>query len=123
MPTPEDTPFPTSQIMSEGAELNEAGLPRSDTSMSQPSAMGDRRSSEDVFARVVQGAHETIDRLADTAAPHVHRWSESVSSGTGHLRETGEEWTESLRTTVRENPLAAVATAVAVGLLIARLTR
>jgi len=39
------------------------------------------------------------------------------------VRDMGDEWAESLRATVRENPLAAVAAAVALGLLVARLTR
>lgn len=84
----------------------------------------------DRLNRVVQGAHQTIDRLAETAAPHVQRLQEGLSS-TGDMlhtrasqvRETGDEWAESLRNTVRENPLAAVATALALGMLIARLTR
>ena len=37
-------------------------------------------------------------------------------------RELSDEWTESLRTTVRENPLASVAAALAIGLLLAKLT-
>jgi ElaB/YqjD/DUF883 family membrane-anchored ribosome-binding protein len=84
----------------------------------------------DLFGRVVQGAHATIDRLAETAAPHVHRLqdgmaeaSDSLQARAGQARETGGEWAETLRCTVRENPLAAVATALAVGLLVARLTR
>jgi len=84
----------------------------------------------DLLSRVVQGAHQTIDRLADTAAPHVQKLQEGMSSAgemvserAGQARDTGEEWAESVRATVRDNPLAAVATAVAVGLLIARLTR
>jgi ElaB/YqjD/DUF883 family membrane-anchored ribosome-binding protein len=86
--------------------------------------------AQDLMGRVVHGAHETIDRLADTAAPHVQRLQEGMSSASeamesraGQLRETGAEWAESLRTTVRENPLAALASAVAVGLVVARLTR
>lgn len=110
MAIPNDTPFPTSQT-SLGAGLDDTGMPRS------PSEGA--RSGDDVLARVVHGAHETIDRLAETAAPHVQRLSE----GTGHMREVGDEWTESLRTTVRENPLAAVATALAIGMLVARITR
>ena len=88
------------------------------------------RSGQDLLGRVVQGAHDTVDRLAETAAPHVQRLQEGVSSatdavqsGAGKLRETGDEWAESLRTTVRENPLAALATALAVGMLVSRLTR
>ena len=86
--------------------------------------------ADDVLARVVQGAHDTIDRLAETAAPHVHRLQEGMGSTNELLhsradqaREMSEEWAENLRCTVRENPLAAVATALAVGVLVARLTR
>lgn len=77
----------------------------------------------DMLDRVVQGAHETIDRLAQTAAPHVQRLQEGVSARAEHVKEVGDEWAESLRCTVRENPLAAVAAALAVGVLLARLTQ
>ena len=77
--------------------------------------------SSDMLDRVVQGAHETIDRLAETAAPHVLRLQEGVSARAEHVKEVGDEWAESLRCTVRENPLAAVAAALAVGVLVARL--
>ncbi len=97
-----------------------AGLPSSNTSNAQ----------DDVLARVVQGAHHTIDRMAETAAPHVQRLQKSVSE-TGELlhertdlaREVGDEWIDNLRGTVRDHPFAAVATALAVGVLIARITR
>jgi len=93
-------------------------------------APGSGANANDVLAKVVQGAHQTVDRLAETAAPHVQRLQEGVASAgdminsrAGQVRDLGDEWTESLRCTVRENPLAAVATALAVGLLIAKLTR
>ena len=80
--------------------------------------------------RVVQGAHHAIDRLADTAGPAVqrvqsgvHAAGEAITQRAHDARDLGDEWAESVRTTVRENPLAAVATALAVGVLIARLTR
>lgn len=80
--------------------------------------------------RMAQGAHHTIDRLADSAGPHLQRLEDVVASASVQLknqarqaRETGDVWAESLRTTVRRNPLAAVATAVAVGALIGRLAR
>lgn len=88
------------------------------------------RNTPDLLGRVVQGAHDTIDRLAETAAPHVQRLqngvndvSETVHARGEQLRETGDEWAESLRNTVRENPLAALAVALAAGMLVARLTR
>jgi predicted DNA-binding protein with PD1-like motif len=39
------------------------------------------------------------------------------------VREKGDEWTDSLRATVRRNPLSAVAVAMAIGALVARSTR
>ncbi|MES2958156.1 MAG: hypothetical protein V4792_08205 [Pseudomonadota bacterium] len=83
---------------------------------------GDRRESSadpDVLARVVQGAHQTVDRLAQTAAPQVQRLQESVASA----RELGGEVCENVRQTVRENPLMALAGALAVGMLIGRRSR
>jgi ElaB/YqjD/DUF883 family membrane-anchored ribosome-binding protein len=80
--------------------------------------------------KVVQGAHQAIDRMAETAAPAVQRVQDGVHAASDALsqrahdaRELGDEWCESLRCTVRDNPLTAVATALAVGVLIARLTR
>jgi ElaB/YqjD/DUF883 family membrane-anchored ribosome-binding protein len=80
--------------------------------------------------KVVQGAHNTIDRLATTAAPHVQKFQETLvnaganlNSKAETLKAKGDEMTQSLRVTVRENPLAAVATALAVGMVIARLSR
>jgi ElaB/YqjD/DUF883 family membrane-anchored ribosome-binding protein len=88
------------------------------------------RSGTDLLGRAVHGAHDTIDRLAETAEPHVQRFQEEVASASdavqsraNQLRETGDEWAESLRETVRENPLAALAAALAVGMLVSRLTR
>jgi ElaB/YqjD/DUF883 family membrane-anchored ribosome-binding protein len=85
---------------------------------------------DDMFGRAVQTAHQTIDRVAETAEPHLRHLQEGVTSAAEKLRARGEEvrevsdeWIESLRTTVREHPLATVATALAVGMLIARLTR
>jgi ElaB/YqjD/DUF883 family membrane-anchored ribosome-binding protein len=85
---------------------------------------------DNLLDRVVQGAHETIDRLADSAAPHVQRLQQGMASASDSLheradlaRETGDEWAESLRGTVRDNPLAAVAAALVAGVLIARLTQ
>ena len=95
-----------------------------------PAKAGPNTGAPDLLQRVVNGAHDTIDRLAETAAPHVQRLQEGMSSAGDTLQqrsdqalEIGDEWAESLRTTVRDHPLAAVATAVAVGMLVARITR
>jgi len=84
---------------------------------------------KDVLGQVVQGAHNTVDRLAESAAPHVQRLQEGVNSAsemlharTDQAREVGDEWAESLRTTVREHPLASLAAALAIGIVVAKLT-
>ena len=80
--------------------------------------------------RAVQGAHDTIDRLADGAAPAVQRLGDSMSGAQDAvqaqadlLRETRDTWSASLRDTVRSNPLLSVAAALVLGALIARLGR
>lgn len=80
--------------------------------------------------KMAQGAHHTIDRLAETAAPHIERLEGALSGATGQLkkqarraREKGDEWADDLRDTVRRKPLSAVVVAMAVGALIARITR
>ena len=94
--------------------------------------MSSSASSEkpDLMDRVVSGAHETVDKLADKAKPQLQRLQESAGSasdslnaGVDQAREMSDQWAESLRSTVRENPLAAVGTALALGLIIARLSR
>jgi hypothetical protein len=42
---------------------------------------------------------------------------------TDQLRETRDEWVESMRSAVRSNSLACIAAAVALGAVIARITR
>jgi len=105
---------------------------RNQSTSAMPMAPGasTHRDGSDLLSRVVQSAHQTIDRLADTAAPHVQKLQDGMSSAgdtvserAGQARDVSEEWAESLRSTVRENPLAAVAAALAVGLLVARITR
>ncbi|MBT9457672.1 MAG: hypothetical protein IV097_13730 [Burkholderiaceae bacterium] len=90
----------------------------------------DSAHTDDLVSRVAKSAHETVDRLAATAGPAVDRIrrgvdqaSDSVHAGADRLSETQQEWTESLRCTVREHPLAALATAVALGVLVSRLAR
>ena len=66
----------------------------------------------DTLDHAVHGAHKAIDRLADSAVPTVR-----------HFAQTGDAWTSSLRSTVRDQPLVAVATAFALGALLGRITR
>lgn len=87
-------------------------------------------SAPDMLHNMAQGAHQTIDRLAEQVTPHVQRLQENMAGATemlderaDQIREMTDEWIETLRATVRENPLAAVGAALALGLLVARLSR
>lgn len=78
---------------------------------------------------VVRGVHDTVDRVAATAAPAVERLVGGVNNATDaaqqrarEVSELGHEWAETLRATVREHPLASLAAALAVGMLVSRIT-
>jgi ElaB/YqjD/DUF883 family membrane-anchored ribosome-binding protein len=114
--------------------ITNATFPQSDTRPSADGPLlprGDAAPAPDqLLTNVVKGAHDTIDRLAGQAAPKLQRLQEGMASAgdalqdqADRLRQTGDKWTDSLRGSVRDNPLAAIATAVVVGLLIARVTR
>lgn len=116
--TTANSPFPTSTPSS--------AMPATPSTDSKAAAPA----SGDALHRVVQGAHTAIDRMAETAAPAVQRLQDGVQAAGDTLsqraddaRALGEEWVDSLRGTVREHPLAALATALAVGVLVARLAR
>jgi len=83
-----------------------------------------------MIKQAAQGAHTTIDRLANSATPAVKQLGERVSAveealraKAAQLRETGDEWAESARTTVRANPLTAHAAAVTLGALFVSILR
>lgn len=83
---------------------------------------------DETMSRVVQGAHQAVDRLAEKATPVVERLkgtlsgaTQSLHSGTDQLSAMQEEWVETARTTVREHPIASVLTAVAAGVLLSKL--
>ena len=83
-----------------------------------------------LMKQMVQGAHGAIDRLAESAEPTVRQWSEGVANAEDALHAktekwlaTGEQWTQSVRDTVRSHPLVAVVAALALGALLARASR
>ena len=127
-----ENPFPSSTDALSGT-LGAGGTYRGSVSghgASHGSALASSSVPTDMLDKVVEKAHATIDRLAETAAPHVQRLSQGASSASellhdraGQARDLGDEWTQSLRSIVRDNPLATVAAALALGVIIAKLSR
>ena len=83
---------------------------------------------DDLLERAVQGAHETVDRLAESATPAVEQLSagieqagEAISEHANELSALQREWTAALRESVRDHPIAAVLTAAAVGVLLGKI--
>ena len=84
----------------------------------------------ELMKRVTLETHAAVERLADSIEPTVRQLAEGVSlvedavgAKTDEIRKAGDEWAESLRCTVRGNPLKSMAAAVALGALVARMVR
>lgn len=83
-----------------------------------------------LLKNAVRGAHNTIDRMADSAAPAVQHMGESLTAAeealqekAHQLRDTRDEWVGSVRTRVRSHPLTTLAAVFALGALVGRITR
>ena len=79
---------------------------------------------------MVREAHATLDRVAAQVAPAVEQLADSAHSASDaaqrhgqEIAEMSHEWAQSLRATVREHPLASLAVALAVGVLVGRLAQ
>jgi ElaB/YqjD/DUF883 family membrane-anchored ribosome-binding protein len=114
-----DGPWPTSSQRMPAPD--HSALPGNEST--PPGATG-------MLKNAVQGVHDTLDRLADRAAPAVQRMGDSVDSAeatlrakTSQLREKSDEWVDGTRGSIRNHPLTAVAIALAVGAVLARMTR
>jgi ElaB/YqjD/DUF883 family membrane-anchored ribosome-binding protein len=101
-----DTPSPSS-----------ASIPSPTLPDGSIGALADK--GHELLDRAVRGAHESIDRVAEGAAGATG----ALQQRGDVLREMSNEWTDQLRTSVREHPLAALGIAAALGMLLARVTR
>lgn len=97
---------------------------------SNASDTADNSDRPEMINRMEDAAHASIHQAANAAAAQVQQVQDSIQQATDSVhetsrqwRETCEEWTQCARTAVREKPLRSIATALAVGLLIARLAR
>jgi ElaB/YqjD/DUF883 family membrane-anchored ribosome-binding protein len=122
---PSPTPSPTPAAADTGTgtdtdtDTDDAGTPA--TTGSAPA---------DWIERAAGSAHHAIDKVAEQAAPRVRRLrsrlndaGQRLHSGSNEISALSNEWAESARCTVREQPLTALAIAAAVGWLLGRLSR
>lgn len=86
-----------------------------------PAALG-------VLDHAVQGAHDTIDRFADSAEPTVRHLGQGLSAAgdamhaqANRQRFVRDDLAEKARTSVRSNPLKWVAGAITLGAVLAHL--
>jgi hypothetical protein len=80
--------------------------------------------------KLADGAHQAIDRVAEQVAPKVEQLQQgldgagqSMQQRADRLRAFGADWSEDLRGCVRDHPMASLATALLLGMLVARLAR
>jgi hypothetical protein len=98
---------------------------RARTPDTTPMAAGDQAPTPavDLLNQAVQGTHDALDHLAQRAAPVAQQLGDGVAAAEDDLREARDEWVDGLRDTVRRKPLASLALALALGAVIARITR
>jgi len=77
------------------------------------------RSGTDHIERVSSGAHDAVDRVAQTASAYAERFGEQAEA----LMEMKDNWVEGARDYVREHPIAALGIAVGVGYVLSMLMR
>jgi ElaB/YqjD/DUF883 family membrane-anchored ribosome-binding protein len=105
-----EMPLPNNPVIPPVGKTNDSAT---GTGGMDPAAM-ERR-----FERVVTSAHEAVD----TAAVSVQQAAEKLRTQAQRFSDFEEEAAEACRARVRENPLAYLAGAVLVGVLIGRLSR
>jgi ElaB/YqjD/DUF883 family membrane-anchored ribosome-binding protein len=92
---------------------------------STPSATSTGRSAENIAER----ATDRLGRLSETAQQTMDRVTDAASQAANRLSERGQElWemrgeaVDTARSYVRQHPIATIGIAIAIGLLISRLT-
>jgi ElaB/YqjD/DUF883 family membrane-anchored ribosome-binding protein len=78
-----------------------------------------RGSAEQGIERASSTAHETVDRVTQTASAYAERLGEKAEE----WLEMKDDWVEGARDYVREHPIAALGIAAAAGYLLHMLTR
>lgn len=95
-----------------------------------PTAPSSTTSNDGLADRLLQGAHEAVDRVGLKAGPAIERLSESASAArhslgnkANELANLQGEMLDSVRNYVRERPFTAMAAAALIGALAVGLMR
>jgi ElaB/YqjD/DUF883 family membrane-anchored ribosome-binding protein len=78
-----------------------------------------KRSTEGSIDRMSQSAHEAVDKAASKASSYAER----IGAKGDQLMQMQEDWVDTARDYVRENPLQALGIALAAGYLLHMITR
>jgi len=78
-----------------------------------------RGSTDHNIERAGNAAHETVDRVAQTASAYAERFGETAQE----WLEMKANWVEGAREYVREHPVAALGMAVAAGYILSMIMR
>ena len=78
-----------------------------------------KRSTDTTIDRMSQSAHDAVDKAASVASTYAERFSTKGDQ----LMEMRDDWFDTARDFVRENPLQALGIAVAAGYLLHMITR
>ena len=97
--------------------------------MQNTTGMQGSSQSQGTVDKLTEQASAGLSRLSDTAQQTMGRVSQAASQAASRLSEKGHEfydmrgeYVESARSYVREHPIAAIGIAIAIGLVISRLT-
>jgi ElaB/YqjD/DUF883 family membrane-anchored ribosome-binding protein len=87
-----------------------------------PTIVGAAEQGAEQIEKLSGNAQETVNRIADATAARVREMGLKGEQMRQQWMDTQEQWVGSARECVRGHPIASVAIAVGVGLLISRLT-
>jgi ElaB/YqjD/DUF883 family membrane-anchored ribosome-binding protein len=111
--------FPSSRDGSGRTELEDIEMQSTTTG---PSIIGATEQGAEQIEKLSGNAQETVNRIADATAARVREMGLKGEQMRQQWMETQEQWVGSARECVRSHPIASVAIAVGVGLLLSRLT-
>lgn len=78
---------------------------------------GETKSVERAVSGAQEGAHETVDKIADAT----HQAADAISEKGAQLQDLQEEWLKNARVYINDHPVQSVGIALAGGFLLSRL--